>query len=181
MGNGNHFQCNSSCFDILICLGATKFLVDLYILPIDGWKWYSVSSSWRLLGSILMDYGNLTMHSNWLGNTIHLQRLHENDIKEISLSQLKAMQDTKAISVFYHLEHTSSTQNSLPNFTTVPAVLIPFVHFLVIFFGNLKACISSGAFTQDSIESTFPQSMFGHVTPHLKRMKWKIIIGDAVH
>lgn len=34
IGNRDRLQCNSYCFNVLVCLGATQLLIDLYILPI---------------------------------------------------------------------------------------------------------------------------------------------------
>lgn len=61
------------------------------------------------------------------------------------------MQDTKAISIFYHLELTSSTQ-SLPDFTTVPSIPNQLVHrFSHLFQEPQGLSPVSGAFRPDSI------------------------------
>lgn len=33
VGNGDYLRCNSYYTDIPVCLGSTKFHIDLYILP----------------------------------------------------------------------------------------------------------------------------------------------------
>lgn len=85
----------------------------------------------------------------WLGNTIHLQGLRENNKKEISSRQLKGKQD-KSNLCSYHLELADS-RNNLPNVSTLPSILAPLSHL----FRNLKSATSLGAFTPDSIDSTF--------------------------
>lgn len=86
----------------------------------------------------------------WLGNTIHLQGLRENNKKEISSSQLKGKQ-VKAISALIILNWLILIKNNLPNVSTLPSILAPFSHL----FRNLKSATSLGAFTPDSIDSTF--------------------------
>lgn len=71
VGNGDRLHCNSYRFSIPICLGTIKFLVDLYILPISGAEVVLGIQSLKTLGSIVTDYGNLTMQLNWLSSNIH--------------------------------------------------------------------------------------------------------------
>lgn len=52
----------------------------------------------KTLGPIVTDNANLSMDFKWLGTNIHLQGIRDNDIKEVSSSQLKRMQDIESIS-----------------------------------------------------------------------------------
>lgn len=121
VASDDRLQCHSHCPNVPIYLGTTKLFIDLYILPISGAN-VVLGIQWlKILGPIITDCKHLTMQFNWLGNTIHMQGPRDKDIKEISSRQLKRMQATKAIFAFYNLELTSSNQNSLPDFSTVPS------------------------------------------------------------
>lgn len=119
VGNGDHMQCNSYSSNVPICLGTTKFLIDLYILPINLVD-VILDIQWlKTLGPIITNYDILTMQFNYLGKTIHLQGLRDDDIKEISSSQLKRLHDAKSISAFCPLELSSFAQQMyliLPHF-----------------------------------------------------------------
>lgn len=82
----------------------------------------------KTLGPITTNYDSVTMQFSWLDNTIYLQGLHDNDIKETLSCQLKGMQDTKSIYAFYHLRLSSSNQNTIPNFSTASSILTPLMH-----------------------------------------------------
>lgn len=66
----------------------------------------------KTLGSILMDYTDLTVQFQWLGTILTCESIQNNDIKEITSSQLKRLHARKSISAFYHLALTTIDTNN---------------------------------------------------------------------
>lgn len=59
------------------------------------------------------------MQFNLLGNTVDVQGLRDTDIREISSSQRKRMQETNPISAFHHLTLQTNHQTDLQDFSDV--------------------------------------------------------------
>jgi len=61
VGNGQHLLCNSLCEAITIDIQATKFIIDLHVLPISSAN-VVLSVQWlKSLGPVLTDYNTLCM------------------------------------------------------------------------------------------------------------------------
>lgn len=82
VSNGNRLQYNSYCSNVPICLATTKFLIELYILPINGADVVLDIQRLKTLGPITTNYDSLTTQFTNLSNTIHLQGLRDDGIKK---------------------------------------------------------------------------------------------------
>lgn len=78
------------------------------------------------MGPTVIDYANLTMQFKWLGTTVTLCGLRDDNVSVISSKQLKCLQATKAISAFYHLELSIIETGSLTDFSDYSPILTPF-------------------------------------------------------
>ena len=73
VGNGDVMRCKGMCTAVPIQIQQKVFLVDFYILPIQGVDMVLGVQWLQLLGSIVIDYQKLTMQFNWDNKIISLQ------------------------------------------------------------------------------------------------------------
>lgn len=103
VGNGDKLQCTSSCTNVSVQLGNNQFHIDFYVLPISGAD-VVLGIQWlKTLGPINTDFNSLSMQFHWNGSTIHLHGITNNKVSEISQTQLKRLEDTKAVLGNYYL------------------------------------------------------------------------------
>lgn len=123
VGNGDRLSCSNYCPNVPVYFSSTKFLTDLYILPISGTD-VVLGIQWlKTLGPIVTDYASLIMQLNWNGSPVHLKGIQDPNISEISSNQLKRMHATNAISEYYHLQVENSSPLLSPDFTLVPSTV----------------------------------------------------------
>lgn len=103
VGNGDKLLCNSSCTNFPIQLGNTQFLIDFYVLPINGADLVLGIQWLKMLGPTVTNYNSLSMQVHWNDSPISLQGITNNKASEISQTQLKRLHETKAVSSYFHL------------------------------------------------------------------------------
>lgn len=112
VSNGEKLQCSILCSSISVTLGNTEFLIDFYVLPISRAHVVLDIQWFKTLGPIVMHNAKLPMQFHWKRSQISLQGIRNNQVSEISSTQLKLMHATNSISEFYNLELSLTSQDS---------------------------------------------------------------------
>ena len=87
VGNDEILRCEGMCPAVPLRIQKEIFLVDFYILPIQGVE-IVLGVQWlQLLGPIVLDYQKLTMEFSWQNEKIQLQG-EQHGSQKISLNQL---------------------------------------------------------------------------------------------
>ncbi|XP_061375386.1 uncharacterized protein LOC133317533 [Gastrolobium bilobum] len=73
VGNGQILKCEGFCQAVPVQIQQHIFLVDFYVLPIQGADMVLGVQWLQMLGPVVLDYSKLTMEFAWAGNTIKLQ------------------------------------------------------------------------------------------------------------
>lgn len=68
------------------------------------------------------------MQFHWNGSTIHLHGITNNKVSEISQTQLKGLQDPKAVSGYYHLAISPILLSDYTNLSNIPNEVVSLVH-----------------------------------------------------
>lgn len=124
-GNEDRLNYNSMYSNIPVQLGNTQLFFDFFVLLISGTKVISGIQWLKTLGSILMNYNNLTMQFKWQSNHINLQGITIAKTEEVSSSQLKRMHAINFIAAFYLLELSNVSSNSSPTLFSSPSIILP--------------------------------------------------------
>ena len=93
VGNGEVLKCERLCSAVPIHIQKHVFLVDFYILPIQG-AYVVFGVQWlQLLGPIMVDYQKLTMEFDWADEHIQLQG-ERHSTQQVTMNQLRKLQHT---------------------------------------------------------------------------------------
>ena len=102
VGNGETLTCEGMCVAVPIESQKRIFLVDFYVLLIQGAE-VVLGVQWlQLLGPVLLDYQNLTMEFSWHNEKIHLKG-EQNGSSQVSLNQLRKMHSRGVISSMFQI------------------------------------------------------------------------------
>ncbi|XP_061370333.1 uncharacterized protein LOC133313043 [Gastrolobium bilobum] len=107
VGNGQTMKCEGFCPAVPVQIQKHVFLVDFYILPIQGADMVLGVQWLQILGPIVLDYTHFTMQFSWQGETIKLQG--DKHTGPISLNQFRKIQHTGQIASLYQLTLLSSS------------------------------------------------------------------------
>ncbi|XP_073152641.1 uncharacterized protein [Henckelia pumila] len=103
VGNGQSLVCDGYCPQVLITLGQERFLIDFYVLKLQGAD-VVLGVQWlELLGTITIDYRALYMEFDWEGRRVHLQGEPLLQLQQVHFNQLRRMDKTEAISTCFQL------------------------------------------------------------------------------
>ena len=80
VGNGDFLICDSKCVNVQLCVQGHKFVMDLFILPVQGADVVLEIQWLELLGPVVTDYKLLTMTFQWRGKEVQL--IDESQISE---------------------------------------------------------------------------------------------------
>ena len=93
VGNREVLKCEGLCSAVLVQIQNHVFLVDFYILPMQGADVIFRVQSLQLLGPIMVDYQKLTMDFDWEDEHIYLQGERQLS-QQVSMNQLRRLQHT---------------------------------------------------------------------------------------
>ena len=88
VGNGKEVICSSFCPSVPIVLKKYKFMIDFYLLPLEGADAVLGVQWLKMLGPVVTDYEKLSMKFVWEGKLIHLEGENDNLASTISPKQL---------------------------------------------------------------------------------------------
>lgn len=77
IGKVNKLNCNTQCLTVPVCLNNSRFIVDFFILPINGAD-VVLGIQWlKTLAPIVFDFSTLQMQFMWNNTQVCLQCLSE--------------------------------------------------------------------------------------------------------
>lgn len=182
VGNGDRLSCSNYCPNVPVYFSSTKFLTDLYILPISGTD-VVLGIQWlKTLGPIVTDYASLTMQLNWNGSPVHLKGIQDLNISEISSNQLKRMHATNAISEYYHLQVENSFPLLSPDFTLVPSTVQPILLQFSSLFQDTQHLPPVRAISHkiELLPNSSPVNVRPYRYPHLQKNEIERLIKDML-
>lgn len=182
VGNGDRLSCSNYCPNVPVYFSSTKFLTDLYILPISGTD-VVLGIQWlKTLGPIVTDYASLIMQLNWNGSPVHLKGIQDPNISEISSNQLKCMHATNAISEYYHLQVENSSPLLSPDFTLVPSTVQPILLQFSSLFQDTQHLPPVRAISHkiELLPNSSPVNVRPYRYPHLQKNEIERLIKDML-
>ncbi|XP_061347791.1 uncharacterized protein LOC133293270 [Gastrolobium bilobum] len=101
VGNGQVLKCEGFCSAVPVQIQQHVFLMDCYVLPIQGAD-IVLGVQWlQLLGPILLDYQKLSMEFSWGGESIKLQG--DQHTTSISFNQFRKIQQQGQVASLFQL------------------------------------------------------------------------------
>ncbi|KAF7835948.1 putative polyprotein [Senna tora] len=123
-------RCNNTWVNILVDGGEVKlmvhghlFVVDLFVIDLQGVDVVLGGRWMRTLGPIVMDYDKLTLDFLLNGHPVHLQGEVKYDLEPLSSKQLQHMNYAGSIACLFHLQAMPCEDTS--SSFSVPPVLAP--------------------------------------------------------
>ncbi|XP_061362338.1 uncharacterized protein LOC133306077 [Gastrolobium bilobum] len=101
VGNGQLLQCEGFCPAVPVQIQHHVFLVDFYVLPIQGADMVLGVKWLQILGPVTLDYSRLTMEFLWKDETIKLKG--ESHTSPISLNQFRRIQQKGQVASLFQL------------------------------------------------------------------------------
>jgi hypothetical protein len=72
VANGERIRSEGRCFGVQVYLSKTEFVIDYYLLPVEGCE-VVLGAQWlRLLGPIIWNFAKLHMKFTWKGEETEL-------------------------------------------------------------------------------------------------------------
>ncbi|XP_061341120.1 uncharacterized protein LOC133287507 [Gastrolobium bilobum] len=115
VGNGQILKCEGFCSAVPVQVQQHVFLVDCYVLSIQGADLVLGVQWLQLLGPIVLDYQKLSMEFSWEGESIRLQG--DKHTTSISFNQFKKIKQQGQVASLFQLSVIDMNTT-----TTVPAV-----------------------------------------------------------
>ena len=116
VGNGDVLKCEGLCAAVPVQVQKHVFLVDFYILHIQGADVVFGVQWLQLLRPIMVDYQRLTMNFNWEGEHIQLQGDKQLS-QQVSMNQFRKLQHVGDIASMFHITmlptHTSGCHQTI--------------------------------------------------------------------
>ncbi|XP_061353332.1 uncharacterized protein LOC133298114 [Gastrolobium bilobum] len=101
VGNGQTLKCEGFCQAVPVQIQQHVFLVDFYVLPIQGADMVLGVQWLQILGPVVLDYSKLTMEFVWAGESIKLQG--DKHTGPISLNQFRRLQHHDQVASMFQL------------------------------------------------------------------------------
>ncbi|XP_061348530.1 uncharacterized protein LOC133293925 [Gastrolobium bilobum] len=130
VGNGQTLHCQGFCPAVPVQIQHHIFLVDFYILPVQGADMVLGVQWLQVLGPVTLDYNKLTMEFQWHKETIKLKG--ESHTGPISLNQFRKIQQTGQVESLFHLKMLDTIFDS-PTEIAIPQVQQLLVEFDALF------------------------------------------------
>ena len=122
VGNGEELQCHQICPEVPVNIQDHAFTVDIHVLPICGAD-VVLGVQWlKSLGPVLTDYTTLTMKFIYAGKLIELAGERDQNIEQISHSQLRHLVHTGNTSSYFHIQLEPHTTTSLHLTSQIPEI-----------------------------------------------------------
>ena len=104
IGNGDFLICDSKCVAVQLCIQGHKFVMDLFILPIQGAD-IVLGIQWlELLGLVVTDYKLLTMAFQWKNREVKLVGEPQFNDELLMGKHLMKLSKSQNIASLYHLK-----------------------------------------------------------------------------
>ncbi|CAA0814232.1 Unknown protein [Striga hermonthica] len=125
VGNGEALVCRHKCVGLELDLQGTKFLTELYVLPIRGPE-IVLGMPWlQELGKVIHDYKQMTMEFRWNGKRVTLQGIEGMEPRLISYNQLTAVMESGDMLEMFEVYSISSDGVEKENSIQVPKACKP--------------------------------------------------------
>lgn len=133
VGNRQHLECTHRCEAVTIEIQTTKFIIDLYVLPISGAN-IVLGVQWlKSLGPVLTDYNTLCMKFFHDGRLVELKGDRKSTLSSLSPPQFCKMLRKQSMRFYYRIavlandsfgEDISLLSSSTTYlFTTIPSMI----------------------------------------------------------